>query len=437
MPNTLRHTLHSDDAEQAVLGACLLDRDAIPKARAVLRTDDFYRVGNRHVFDALCTMFDDGEIPEALSLAAHLEAAGQLAQAGGREYLGFLCDVTPFSETVVQHARIVRERADARALLAICRETAAQLVQGEKPAELAQHVASEVLPIAVSRVATDFRTSRDVVFETLEAIEAKAQGRGVPSIRTGYHEIDTALAGGFEPGELAFLCAAPGGCKTALALNIATNVALDDRIGAAVVSAEMGRKANMQRILSRLSGVPAKKIREATGLDHDDFARLTRASGAIAHAPLWIDDTTRPAMRQIEAKARRLKALHPTLRLLVVDFIQLLELEQKRSGKSEDNRALELTKIAYSLKHLSKEIDVATIATAQVDAAAVEKRSDKRPLLSDIRWSQGIRESADFVGMLFRPRAYDPGVSEDTLEVRFDKARDLEPFTATLVGAAA
>jgi replicative DNA helicase len=278
-----------------------------------------------------------------------------------------------------------------------------------------------------------FTPTKDDLWPMMEDIERRMQADNDKNVvPTGYPEIDEPLGGGPQRGELIFLCGVPGGLKTATAMNIATNVVRDSegRIGAAIVSAEMSRRKLHQRNIARIAQVDFSAIRKAT-LHDDDFPRLARAAGEMSHWPMWVDETARPVIGETAAKCRHLKSQHAEIGVIVVDFIQLMQ--RRMSTRDDDNRALELTDIAYQLAALGKELEAVVIATCQVDAAKVEERGDKRPRLGDLRWSQGMREAGDFIGLCYRDKTYnaDP-MSADTLEINFAKARDAEPFIVTL-----
>jgi replicative DNA helicase len=265
----------------------------------------------------------------------------------------------------------------------------------------------------------------------MEEIEnAQAGQRSVRVVPTGYLEIDSNTCGGFERGHFVVLAGVPGSAKTGAALNIALSVArAEDPVGVLFVTAEMTRRQLIKRSLANLSQVELSRIRQGAMRD-DDFPRLARGSGYFSTLPLWLDETPTPDIASIVAKCRAKKAEHPEIGLIVVDFIQLVQRQQEARRMRDDNRSAELTNISYTLGGLAKELDVVTIATSQVDGAAIEKRNDKRPQLGDARWSQGMREAAHLMATVYRPAMYD-GSLPDTIELAFQKGRDDPPFSAT------
>lgn len=436
----------SDDAEQAVLGALLLDAEAVAKARTIVTPDDFFRTGHQHLFRALLTLADRGEVPDIVTVAAECEHTGTLDAVGGRPYLGQLLEAVPTTANIEAHARTVRQFAERRAAIRLCEETAAALRQTTEPvAAVTAALQQDLVPFQVaSATARGFVAVKEVMWPLMERLEAGYNGAGAAdTIPIGYPAFDEAF-GGIRRGEVIFLGAVPGGLKTAFALNVAQNLALGQAwtrdgqcvdaphgpVGVGIVSAEMRRAQLVERMLARQGPVSAIKFRMPKRLEDGDFPRLARAAGTLGTAPLWIDDTPRPLVRDIMAKARALKAAHPEIALLVVDFVQLLQ--RGMSPREADNRALELSNICYDLAGLCAELGVAGIVLCQVDAAAVEQRANKRPQLGDLRWSQAMREAGHFVGLCYREAMYRPpvltdGRPTDVLEISWPKARDAEP----------
>lgn len=407
------------EAERAVISACMMDEEAFTIADAILKGEHFHKPAHRHIWQAFANLRGNGEVvSDPLILAAELKRMGVLAEAGGKDYIGVhLIDAVVTSSNVAHHAAIVREHADRRNLIRLADTIATDARAGEKRAkEIATDAGATLVDVAAfSR--QKFVPVGDLIWPVLQDIEDRANGKAAAGIGTGYDAIDDKI-GGFRAGDLVICAGIPGSGKTALGLNILLNVALAGT-ECAMVSAEMTAKGLTERCLSNLGGVDSHTLRTGR-LDGGDYSRLTIAAGKLAKVPLYIDDTARPEIGEVVSRLRYLKTKHPGLRLVVVDFIQLVR------STGEDNMALALTNISYDLKGVAKELELAVIATCQVDAAAVDK-SGGRPELYHLRWSQGMREAADFVLMVHRP-----AMEHTLIRLYADKARDLATFDATL-----
>lgn len=426
--------LWSEDAEQCVLSAIFMDNKAAVAARVALEPEHFYAGQNRRIYATMCALLDRGQVVDPVTVFTEIALASQVEEIGGKDYLGFLLDVVPTAANIAYHAGIVREFADRRALVATLDETSAMLRAGDVGLkEAASDLQSKLLPVAMQSQARGFVHTREDLWPMMEDIEERMHSDALKNVvPTGYPEIDDALGGGPQRGEILFIAGVPGGLKTATATNIAVNVVRDSdmKIGVAIVSAEMSRRKLHQRNIARVAMVPFNAIRKAQ-LQDDHFPRMSRAAGEMAHWPLWVDETPRPVVGDTLAKCRNLKHQHPEIGLFIVDFIQLMQ--RRMTTKEDDNRALELTDIAYQLAGAGKELNAVMIATCQVDAQKVDSRSDKRPRLGDLRWSQGMREAGDHIALCYRDATYNPEpTNADTLELNFAKCRDAEPFVATL-----
>lgn len=427
-----RRPPYSEDAEQAVLSAMLTDQSAILRALEVVDDTMFYAERHRRIFRAMVSITERGGVVDPLTVSDELGRCGELESSGGKDYIGFLVDVVPIGAHVEDHARIVRAKADLRALIEHTQAALHDAYAGERPAaDIAADLQRTVLPLSIDTSRAGFVAVKDDLWAVMEDIESAARGgRSARVIPTGYAEIDERIAGGFERGHFIVLAGVPGSAKTTVALNFALNVATaDPPIGVAFVSAEMSRESLIKRSLSNLSQVPLASIRSGC-LRDDEYARLSRGAACLSAARLWVDQAATPDIGSIMAKCRKEKADHPEIGLVIVDFIQLVQRKMDRDRRGRDeNRSAELTAISYGLQGLAKELDVAVIATSQVDAAAIESRADKRPKLGEARWSQGMREAAHLFATVYRPRMYNPEAF-DTIELDFQKGRDDPPFVA-------
>lgn len=420
-----RKAPNNQDAEQAVISAMMLDVDAVLEATTIVRAEHFYRRTHGDIFDAITSILQDGGIPDPITVLAKLEARGQASDERIRPYLGWLMDAVPTSANIAYHAKIVRAHADRRILIRLAQELSEEAHNlNEDPSVVAQKAAQLLLPVAAHTKSAGFVRLKAFLYPLMEEIERRTQGKelGIPF---GYASLDD-KTGGTRPGDVVFYPGIPSCGKTALMLNIATIGALEHNLETAVISAEMGAKSLVERLLNSHGMVESIHTRKGT-LTNEDMIRLGRAAGLLQHAPIWIDDTATPRLEDIKAKCRALKSKHPTLKRIMLDFIQLVG----GNGESEDNRALALTNISYGLKGLAKELEVDAHVTCQVDAQAVEKSSDHRPRLHMIRWSQAMREAGDMIALVSRENQFHlDGPSKLLLDFR--KMRDLEPFETRL-----
>ncbi len=420
----------NEDGEQAVLSAMLLDDRAVLEAARALRSDDFSRLPHARIFAAMLRLSECGSRVDPVTLSAELDRQGELAAVGGKDFLAQLIDVVPTSANVAHHIRIVREASQRRHLTTLADNVKQAVADGEELHGLAQSLTAKLMPLAVERAGRSFEALRALVGPVLAQIAGREGATARVGLFSGYPEIDDHTAG-FRGGELVVLAGAPGSGKTALALNIALNAAKAGQ-RAAVFSAEATAAQLVERLLNAEARVSSLATRSGN-LTNTEGRNIVAAASVLSSLPLHIDETPRPRIGDIIAKARLLKAQHPDLALLVVDYLQLVT--PGRTRGRDYNRAEELTDVAYDLQGLGKELGVPIIALSQVDAKAAEVRAEKtkesQSRLSELRWSQGMREAAHFVGLVHRPQADDPNAGS-FLDINFAKARDLPPFNARL-----
>lgn len=425
--------LWNENAEQAVIAAVLIDPPAIMLALEIIEADAFYAEKHRRLYAAMVSLAERGTTIDPLTLANLLEQRGDLERAGGKEYIGFLVDAVPTSANIAYHAGIVRDWAQRRTLIAAVEEAARELRQGGEPDEaqaVARALADTLLPYMVDDGdAPGFVRVKDLVWPTMEQLEAQAGGY-VSGLRTGYARIDDET-GGFQPGELVILGGAEKMGKSVAALNFALRVverdANDGGGGVAYVSAEMTESAIVKRALGIIGRVEQRKLRTGQLVD-DDFPKLARAGGVLTHLPLWIDDEAEPSLADVVARSTALKAQHPEIRLIVVDFLQLVHAREKGT-----NESVELKRVAYGLKRLAKKLKVVVLAPCQVNTKDIEDGKDPRPRLKDLQGSSGMRQAADFIALLYRPAFYDAiGANPYEIEFNFAAAREASPFLARL-----
>lgn len=425
LPETLQLPVQ-EDAELAVVSAMLMEPGVIPEVRAALVPDAFSDQIHRASFVALCEMDEagEGEQIDPLALAAKLGKDEWV-----KPYVGALIDAIPTAANALYHARLVREAHEARVLIKGLERASRALRNGTMDAKkAAASVADLTLGVAAANSSSTggFRPAKAIVRDLMGEFTAREKALkegGFAGTPSGFWEIDE-LTGGYAPGELIVMAGVPGSGKTALAFQIALNNALASPArGVGFVSAEMTAMALLERGVSNIARIPTPKLRRMD-LHDDDYPRLTRATGVLAGAPLYVDETPCPNVREVMARCRALKTKHPEIGLIVVDFLQLL------TG-DDDNRAEELRGIAYQLKGLAKLLGVPIIACCQLNDKEIEKRPDKHPQLADLQGSSGMRQAADMIALCYRPIMYN-AFADDVLEVQWAKMRGLPVTTTTL-----
>jgi replicative DNA helicase len=419
-----RHPPYSEDAEQAVIAAMMMDGEQVLPVLEILDDSMFYAERHRKIFRALVALTERSVVIDPLTLSNQLAGRGELESVGGKDYIGFLVDAVAHGDNAVTHAAIVREKCNLRRLI-----EAAVILQGEAFAgdrtarELARETYETLAPLTIEGESAGFQLLKGEVWPLMERIEARAGG-AILGLTTGYKDIDNAT-GGFRGGELLIIAGAEKAGKSAVALNLCLRVA-NERHECAYVSAEMTRETLAERCLAWAARTHATKI--AMGwLKDDDYAKLAKGAGILAGLPLWIDDEAEPSLADVVARCTRLKAQNPNLRMIVVDFLQLVHAREK--GVTE---AVELKRIAYGLKKLAKSLNVLVVAPCQVNTKDIEELKDPRPRLKDLQGSSGMRQAADFIALLFRPGMYDKLADESELELNFAACRRTASFTARL-----
>jgi replicative DNA helicase len=403
--DALRIPPHSVEAEQAVLGGLLLDNSTWDAVADRLTAGDFYRRDHQSIFKAIAELSARSEPSDAVTLAEYLTAQGLGEETGGLAYLAGLARDTPTAANIRAYADIVRERSLLRRLIRVSGEIAASAYgsEGRLAAELVDDAERRVFEIAEQgrRSGSGFVPLRDVLGATIDRLDLLHQSKGqLTGVSSGYADLDKMTAG-LQPGDLIVVAGRPSMGKTTLALNIAENAAIGKNVPVAVFSMEMSREQLAFRMISSLGRVDQSHLR--TGMFGDeDWARINSAIAQMKTAPLYIDDSGALTPTEVRARARRLMREHGGLGLIVVDYLQLM---QVAGGK--ENRATEISEISRSLKALAKELSVPVIALSQLNRS-VEQRTDKKPVMSDLRESGAIEQDADVIMMIYREEVYEP-----------------------------
>jgi len=396
---------NSVQAEQALLGGLMLDKSAWDRVADRVSEDDFYRPDHRLIFAAIRTLSERNEPCDAVTLSEYLDSHGELGNAGGLGYLGSLVKDTPSAANVADYARIIHDRGLLRALIQAGNEIAgsAYNTEGRQISELVDEAERKVFEIAEKgqRRGSGFVQLRQVLSKTIDQIDERYQNQeAVTGLSTGYGEFDEMTAG-LQKGDLIIVAGRPSMGKTSLALNIAENAALNQsqRQPTAVFSMEMSTEQLALRMISSLGRVNQQSLRNGR-LHDEDWPRINGAIQLMQEAPLFIDDTPSLSPTEIRARARRLKREHG-LSLIVIDYLQLMQV----TGNTE-NRATEISEISRSLKALARELEVPIIALSQLNRS-VEQRTEKKPIMSDLRESGAIEQDADLIIFIYREEIYD------------------------------
>ena len=389
-------------AEQAVLGAMLLKKDAIAEAAEKLRPEDFYREAHRLVYQAILELFRRDEAADLVTVTEQLKKTDNLEKAGGIAFVTSLANAVPTAANLEYHARIVLEKARLRNLIDTATEIAGEAYEdAEEIGSLMDDAEKKILAVTGRGSSFDLTSIGDLVLDVFSKVEERSkQKNALTGLASGFVDLDR-LTSGFQPSDLILVAARPSMGKTAFTLNIATYVAV--RLGKPVAffSLEMSNTQLVQRMLCAEGGIDSQALRSGV-LERDDWTRLISASDRLMKAPIFIDDTPGITVSELRSKARRIKAQHG-LSLVVIDYLQLM---QGRPGRNGDNRQQEISEISRSLKALARELGVPVIALSQL-SRSVEARQIKRPMLSDLRESGSLEQDADIVMFLYREDYYD------------------------------
>lgn len=395
----LRAPPHSVEAEESVLGAALMSQDALNEALEHLRVDDFYRPAHQQVFEAIRVLFDANQPIDAITVAEELRRDGSLERVGGVGFLTRLIDAVPATSNIGYYVGIVEEHALRRRLMRVGGEIGTLALDIARPIEDVVDLAEQsVLQVAERQVGDGLGRIDELLGPAIErAEELQRHGSEVTGLSTGFRDLDRKLAG-LHPTNLVVVAARPGMGKTALALNIAENIALRDE-PVAIFSLEMSREEVVSRMLCAQGRIDSQRLRTGQ-LSEKDFTKLSHAASALYKKPIFVDDSPDLTVTSIRAKCRRLRR-REGLSLVVVDYLQLMQ------GTQGENRQQEIAIISRSLKNLARELDVPVIAISQLNRA-VEQREDKRPRLGDLRESGALEQDADVVLFIYRDEYYYP-----------------------------
>lgn len=391
----------SVEAEQAVLGALLVNSEAISRVVDVVEPEYFYRKAHQLIYAAMLDLFDKNEPIDIVTVSQYLKDDGKLESIGGRQYITDLAMAVATTANVEYYAKVVHEKALLRNLIKAGTEIVSSCYEDADADVLIDKAEHLIFNLAQRRNLQQLVHIRNIVEASFAKIEERYENReslaGVPS---GFYDLD-AITSGFQPSDLIIVAARPSMGKTSFCLNIAQHIAVEKNVPVALFSLEMSREQLVQRMLCSVAEIDASRLKSGH-LQNNDWNRLAMAMGRLGEAPIFIDDSAVITALEIRAKCRRLKAEMKDLGLIIIDYIQLMQ-----GRKVSDNRVQEVSEISRSLKTLSRELDVPVIALSQL-SRAVEARQNKRPMLSDLRESGSIEQDADIVMFIYRDEYYNP-----------------------------
>jgi replicative DNA helicase len=408
------------EAEQSVLGGLLIDNSSFERIADVLTADDFYRREHRLIFNAIQALNEAASPADAVTVAEYLEKSGELAAVGGLAYIGSLANNTPSAANIAAYGAIVRENAILRELIHAASDisSTAYRPEGRHAAELLDYAESRVLEISEKgHRRGEFQPISKLLSQAVDRIDQLYRSESnITGVATGFSDLDD-MTSGLQKADLVIIAGRPSMGKTSLAMNIAENAAIGHKVPVAVFSMEMPGSQLAMRMMASLGRINSHRVRTGK-LTDDDWPRLTSAVTLLNEAPIHIDDTPGLTPMELRARARRLKREHG-LGLVIVDYLQLMQ-----SNDNLENRATEISNITRALKGLAKELDVPLIAMSQLNRS-LEQRTDKRPVMSDLRESGAIEQDADVILFIYRDEVYNEDSPEKgTAEVIIGKQRN-------------
>lgn len=401
-PKSAKLPPQNPEAEASLLGAILIDSDAIVRVADVISEADFYDERHGHIYNALKSLYDKHSPIDVLTLANELKNNGMLKAVGGASYLTELTNFVPSAAHVMQYADIVSTKSMRRKLIKASQDiTTLGYDEGESLQSLVEQAEARLFEVSQKQVKQDIISIEQVLTDSFERLDELHKDKGtIRGVPTGYKDLDDVLAG-LQRSDLFILAARPSMGKTAMVLNLAHNVAVGAKQPVLMFSLEMGKEQLVDRMLARESGVNAWALRTGN-LTDSDFEKIANAMGTLSEAPIYIDDTPGITVSDMRTKARRESHQHP-LGLIIVDYLQLMSGGSKFGGS--DNRVQEISEISRGLKGIARELNVPVLALSQL-SRSVESRSPQIPQLSDLRESGSIEQDADVVAFLYREEYY-------------------------------
>jgi len=409
---------HSIEAEQSVLGAMILDREAINIAVEMIKPEDFYKEAHREIFEAILNLYNKNEPVDLITLAEELKRRGTLENIGGVTYLADLSSGVATTANTKYYCKIIEEKSTLRKLIKSCNEIILKSYENlEEVNAIIEQAEKSIFDITLGKQREGFAPINEVLLKSFSKIEERAASQNpITGITTGFIDLDYKLSG-LQRSDLILVAARPSMGKTAFALNLATNAALKGGAKVAIFSLEMSKEQLVQRMISATAHVDLQKIISGR-LSEDEWIQIINAMGPLSQAQIFIDDTAAISLMEMKAKCRRLK-IEKGLDLILIDYLQLMQSESRH-----ENRQQEISAISRGLKALAKELECPVVALSQLSRAP-ELRSDHRPILSDLRESGAIEQDADVVLFLYRDEYYNPDTDKKNIgEVIIAKHRN-------------
>lgn len=410
---------HNIEAEQAVIGAVFLEPEALSAASERLMPEDFYRASHQRIFEAMMKLTDKGEPIDLVTVTTSLSNEKKLDEAGGVAYLSDLAASVPTAANIIYYSKIVEEKSILRRLIRTATDIVTSGFATEDDVEdVLNEAEKNILEVSGRKNSGAFKAIKDVLIDVYDNVEQlQHHDADVTGIPTGYRDLDR-ITSGFQRNDLIIVAARPSVGKTAFALNVAQNVAVNTDENVAIFSLEMGADQLVSRMLCAEGNIDSQRLRTGK-LEADDWSKLTMAMGSLSNAGIFIDDTPGIRVSEVRSKCRRLKQ-EQGLGMILIDYLQLIQ----GSGNSRENRQQEVSEISRSLKALARELNVPLIALSQL-SRGVESRQDKRPMMSDLRESGSIEQDADIVGFLYRDDYYDQeSEKQNIIEIIISKQRN-------------
>lgn len=390
---------HNDEVEKSVLGAILIDKDAIIAVSEILIPDHFYNDTNNFIYEAMLILYDERKPIDLLTLTEQLKKNKKLKYVESG-YITDLVEMVPTAANVLSYAKIVREDATKRNLIKAGVEIAELGYSDNTEVQtILDKAESSIFKISQGNIKKSFVAIKETLTSSFDRIdELQKTGGGMRGVQTGFVDLDHLLSG-MQKSNLIILAARPGQGKTALVLNMAQHIAVKEKKGVGIFSLEMSNEELVDRMLIAQSDVDAWRLKTGK-LSEDDFSKLSEAMGQLAESPIYIDDTPGINLNEMRSKARRLQMEHPDLSLIVVDYLQLVD-----PGKSYDNRVQEVSMVSQALKNLARELQIPVLSASQLNRSVENRGGDRKPQLSDLRESGAIEQDADVVMFIYRPDA--------------------------------
>ncbi|MEA4846817.1 MAG: replicative DNA helicase [Clostridiaceae bacterium] len=415
------------EAEQSVLGAMLLDKEAISTATEFISGEDFYREAHKEIFEAIVDIYNRGEPVDLITLTEKLKTRNTLEAVGGITFLTNLMDAVPTTYNIKYYAKIVEDKSLLRKLI----KSSTDIIQKSYQAaddigEIIDDAEKGIFNISLNRSSQGFIHLKDILNVNFDKIEELYLNKGrITGVPTGFSDLDNKLSG-LQKSDLILIAARPSMGKSSFMMNIVQHAAVREKVTTAIFSLEMSKEQLTQRLLCSEALIDAHRLRIGD-INEDEWVKLARAMGPLSEAPIYIDDTPSISITEMRAKSRRLKLEH-NLGLIVIDYLQLMQ----GNGRAE-SRQQEISEISRSLKALAREINVPVVALSQLSRAP-EMRADHRPILSDLRESGAIEQDADVVMFLYRDEYYHPDTEKKNIgEINISKQRNGPTGTIELV----